>query len=419
MEVVRTINLIFTALFIICYAYQFCYLIIAVKKKPEEPQTGFYHRYAVVIAARNEEKVIGQLIESVRNQSYPSEMIDIFVVADNCTDSTARTARKAGAFVWERENPEQTGKGYALQYVFNKIMENHGDRYDGFFILDADNLLDENYISEMNKTFSCGYGVVTGYRNSKNPGSSWISTGYALHFMRESAHLNAPRMELKTACKVTGTGFLISREIVLRNNGWRHFLLTEDFEFTVDCILRGDKMGYCRNAVFYDEQPVSFKQSWDQRLRWAKGYLQVFKKYGGSLFRGIFGRDRNKFACFDMMMSVIPAITLTTVGLLLNITTACTALFIAGRPAAEVILSQAGTFGRTYMIFLFLGITITATQWDHLKCGNAKKIYGMLMFPFFMISYIPIAVYALLPGNTEWRPVRHDKAMTLRDIRAA
>ena len=93
-------------------------------------------------------------------------------------------------------------------------------------------------------------------------------------------------------------------------------LLTEDIEFTVHNILRGEKIGFCKNAVLYDEQPVLFSQSWCQRMRWAKGYLQVFKKYGAELFKGIF---RGDFSCFDMAMNIMPAVVLSVLCALINV----------------------------------------------------------------------------------------------------
>lgn len=120
------------------------------------------HRFAVVIAARNESAVIGGLIDSIHKQKYPRELLDIYVIADNCTDTTAQVAQDAGAYVYERFNRQLVGKGYALDYFFKQLMKEKKDRlYDGFFVFDADNLLDENYVYEMNKVFDSGYRVIT------------------------------------------------------------------------------------------------------------------------------------------------------------------------------------------------------------------------------------------------------------------
>lgn len=163
-----------------------------------------------------ENAVIGNLIKSIKAQNYPSELIDVVVVADNCTDNTAEIARSCGAIVYERFNKVLVGKGYALDYAFNKIKEDEGDytAYDGYFIFDADNVIDRNYVREMNKTFDQGYRVVTSYRNSKNFDTNWITSGYSLWFCREAKYLNNPRMILKTSCAVSGTGFLTSSEII-------------------------------------------------------------------------------------------------------------------------------------------------------------------------------------------------------------
>ena len=268
------------ALFFIFYAYQVVYALVPLfAKAPARGEPGM-RRYAVLIAARNEETVIARLIESIKDQDYPSELVSIFVVADNCTDSTAECARRAGAEVFERFDKVRAGKGYALSFLLARVHAEYGKEFDGYFVFDADNLLDRRYIGEMDRAFGPDCQIVTSCRNSKNYGDSWVSAGNALRFLYDSELLNRPRMLLGTACTVGGTGFLVGREALMRAGGWRFFLMSEDTEFTVSSVLAGEKIGYCPSAVFYDEQPVSFAQSWRQRRRWVRGYIQVFAKYG-------------------------------------------------------------------------------------------------------------------------------------------
>ena len=269
LQFVETLNMILMVFFTVCYSYQFFYAFYSLAKKPKEYRASKLHSYAVIISARNESRVVGNLIESIKKQNYPEELVDIYVVADNCTDNTAQVAKDAGAIVYERSNMLQRGKGYALDYIFKIIQASEDcDKYDGYFVFDADNLLDPNYIAEMNKVFDNGFRVITSYRNSKNYDTNWISSGYSLWFLREARYLNNARMMLGTSCAISGTGFLLHKEVIRKNGGWKHHLLTEDIEFSVDSVIHGEKIGYCGKAIIYDEQPTKFSQSWNQRLRW-------------------------------------------------------------------------------------------------------------------------------------------------------
>lgn len=211
----QILNAVMTALFLVCYAYQLCYIPVSlfgrildrrkkqgilVKEAVALSESVISDtRVAVLICARNEQNVISELISSIKLQDHPSELIKIFVVADNCTDKTAAIARSQGAYVWERFSSGKVGKGYALQFLLEKIDLSIGlDRFDSFLVMDADNLLEENFISEICKTYASGYDIVTSYRNSKNYGDNWISAGYSLWFLRESRFLNEARMRLGT-----------------------------------------------------------------------------------------------------------------------------------------------------------------------------------------------------------------------------
>lgn len=331
----RTVNALISALFFICYAYQFLYipLVLCKKRRPlSVPPTP--HRYAVLIAARNESAVIGGLLESLRQQTYDPALLTVFVAADNCTDGTAAIARQHGAVVYERFNHINVGKGYALDFLTQHIKADYPGGFDGYFVFDADNILAPDYIEKMNAVFSNGYEIVTSYRNSKNYADNWISAGYGLWFLRESRYLNGARMRLGSSAAVGGTGFLFSQRILDKTGGWRFYLLTEDIEFSVRHITDGETIAICEDAVLYDEQPTGFRQSCRQRLRWAKGYIQVFWYYGGRLLKGA---AKGSWSCFDMAMAIMPAFVLTCISILANVTLAAIGLAEArgcGSPCA-------------------------------------------------------------------------------------
>ena len=412
MQTVETINRIVMLLFFICYSYQFFYVAVSLLRRPKAaPEIEPKHRLAVLIAARNEQAVLGALLDSIAAQTYPTELLDVFVCADNCTDETAAVARAHGALVYERRNLARTGKGYALDYLLKNIQGRDRAAYDAYVVLDADNVLDPDFIRQIDRRHADGYEIVTCCRNSKNYGDNWISAGYALWFLRESRYLNEARMTLGTSCAVSGTGFLFSDAVLRRCGGWKYFLLTEDIEFTVDNVLRGEKVGYAEKAVLYDEQPTSFRQSWRQRLRWSKGYLQVFRRYGGALLRGIF---RGSFSCYDMAMNILPAAVLTGVSAAVNLGAAVWG-FAGGGSLAQLGLSVLRVLIGLYATVFVLGAITTVTEWKQIACPAGKKILYAFTFPLFMFTYIPICAASFF-ARAEWKPIRHERCLTLRQI---
>lgn len=397
--------------FTICYTYQLYYVFVVLTRKPKQLVAKKNHKFAVVISARNESAVIGQLIHSIKVQNYPSELIDVFVIADNCTDNTADVAREAGATVFPRFNSEQVGKGYALDYGFNVILSQYADRgYEAYFVFDADNVLDVNYFREMNKTFDNGAVASTSYRNSKNYDSNWISAGYAVWFLREAKFLNQARLTLNTSCAISGTGFFISAKVIERNGGWKWHLLTEDIEFSANSILEGERISYTPTAILYDEQPITFRDSWNQRFRWAKGFYQVFWHYGARLAKGVVTNPKgSRFACYDMLMTIAPGMLLTIISVTFNaiiIALAAAGMMSTGVMVASSVSSICFCL-MNYLVFMFMfGVLTTFVEWDSIHSTTAKKIRYMFTFPFFMLTYVPIALVALVK-KCNWKPIKH------------
>ena len=412
MQTVKMINLILMFLFFACYMYQFLYIPIAwmPRKKPRKDVP--LHRFAVLIAARNEETVIAHLLESIRDQSYPARFVKVFVVADNCTDRTAEIARRCGAEVYERKSSAHRGKGYALDFLLREMKIDGYTDFDAYLVFDADNLLDRDFILHMNETFSEGKEIITCYRNSKNYGDNWISAGNALCYLRESRYLNDARSRLGVSCSVTGTGFLFSKNILAsQGGGWPFHLLTEDSEFTMEHATHGRTFGYCADAVLYDEQTVRFSQSWAQRLRWSRGYLQVFRKYGARLVTGIF---RGSFSCYDMTMSIMPAAVLSVAGIAVNLGAAVLNVFRC-HDWSTLGTSVLQIMGNLCITVFILGAVTTISEWRRIRCPAWKKIAYIFTFPFFMLTYIPIVIESFFV-TPEWTPITHTRDMSIRQM---
>ena len=404
MQIFNTVNLCIGAIFALCYFYQIVYIFIAyiggIKHFPDAPPK----KYAILIAARNESAVIENLLASLAEQDYPKEFLKIFLVADNCTDNTAEIARAHGAIVYERFNKEERGKGYALNYLIKCIERDYKDDMpEAYIVFDADNTMEKNYITEMNKAHSAGYEVVTSYRNASNYGDGWRAAGQGMYFIRDARIMNLARMRIGSNTFVAGTGFLFSRELCERYGGWPFHCLTEDGEFTMHNAVNGARTGYCNDAVFYDEQAVDMKTSWNQRLRWCKGGLQIFRKYLSSLIKGIF--SKRALSCFDMTMCLTPAYFISISAVLINVVMTAV-LLILGVPPIPILLSLLRMILAAYGALFIFSVCVTVSDWKRLRASAFKKIVYMFTFPIFIFFFIPPAFVALFK-KVEWKAIRH------------
>ena len=139
--------------------------------------------------------------------------------------------------------------------------------------------------------------------------------------------------------------------------------------------------------------------------------MQVFRRYGKSLFRGIF---HGSFSCYDMTMNILPAAILSGVSILVNVGGAVWSFF-SGGSLGELGLSVLETLVTVYLTVFVLGGITTITEWRNIHTGAWKKIYYMFTFPPFMLTYIPVCVASFF-GKVEWKPIRHDRAVSIREL---
>jgi len=423
MNILQLVLTCLSVVFGLLYAYQVLFMIIGIfSKKKKFPEAKEQHTFAFLIAARNESKVIGNLINSIRNNDYPQDKIKIFIVADNCEDNTAELCRNLGCTVYERFNKEQVGKGYALNFLFKHIADEFPDyEPDAFFIFDADNVLTTNYISEMNKALDSGVKVCTSFRNSKNYGTNWLSAGSSLGFMRECRFLHRPKSVLKLSTHVSGTGFYISKDVMTFKDGWKYVTLTEDIEFSAANTLKGVKIGFCEDAVFFDEQPIKFKQTWKQRIRWAKGSLMGFSIFHASLSLEFlktldFNFYEYYFSRFFPVglyygLSFIASNVVTLISRILEVTNAhaIVSAFYFISPVLVALLT-------TYLGLLVDSVLATVLNWKHIKAPARKKILYMFTTPVFNFIFTIPVVFVALFKKVKWDPIEHTESITQEQL---
>lgn len=417
-KILQIINYIISTTMIVLYINQCLYILFSVFLKPRRyKHTENYHTYGYIICGKNESLVIGNLIDSIKKQDYPQDKIHIFVCADNCTDNTAQVARDAGAIVFERFDEKRKGKCYALDYTFQKIQNEYQDCHiEAYIIFDADNLVSKQFTKEMNRAYESGFKVATGFRDTKNFDKNWVSAGSSYMFYRECCQVHLVRSRFNTGTYVSGTGYLIDNSLV--KDGWKYNTLTEDIEFSADCACKGIKIGYVYDALFYDEQPETLKDSMKQRLRWCKGNNQVFQRYGGKLFIGLF--KKFSFQKWSMFTHTIPLPALSLLWVVLHQITGGVICAASGLPwnyyVSEVLVFAWYTFRSVLVTGYIDAIVLSFQTWKRNHCKWYKKIWYSFMFPIFLAVYLPITVIALFKRKIAWKPIVHTDSKTIDQV---
>ena len=381
----------------------FCSLI---KLKDKPLKINKDHKFMAVIPAHNEEAVVGNLVESLKAQNYPKDKYDIYVIADNCTDDTAKVAKEAGAIVLKRFDDLHRTKGFALDWFLKQKIEEDAD-YDAFCVFDADNIVDKDFLKNMNKKLCQGEEVVQGYRDIKNPTDSWISSGYAIFNWMMHRFYHLARYNLGLSALLNGTGFMVKFDLV-KPNGWKTITLTEDIEYSLMNIIDGRKVSWSTDAIVYDEQPITFKQSWTQRSRWTVGHLQCMKHYTKDLAEGV--AKHKTLMNFDglLYMFGIPVMLVTLLLLGVN-----TLLFMGNEMTTfDLVVSYAKYLASTFIVPIMIAIVIMKLDKRDIK----PMWFGLLCYPLFMGSWILINLKCIINPNTKWEKINHVRDIKIREV---
>lgn len=346
-------------------------------------------RFAIVIAARNEQAVIGRLVSSLLSQNYPKDLFDIYVVPNNCTDHTANAAFRAGANLLLCDDPVRQ-KGDALRQAFCQL---EGKGYDAFLVFDADNVVDGQYLQKTNDAFCAGARVVKGRHAALNPSVSWVSGCYDLYFAGFDLLFNQPRANGSLSAKLIGTGFAVHRTVLEQLGGWNTGTIAEDAEFSAQCAMAGIRICWAPDALTYDEEPSSFFVSLHQRKRWCSGVMQV----GRTMIPRLMGQKMSALR-WDMLLFFMTAQLQPVSALLLTV-------------SWHISIMESGFSFWNSLLMLMLywfGCTVFGAMLS-LLCRTKERHNwrAVALFPIFMASWVPLQVLALFKNTTHWREIRH------------
>lgn len=367
-------------------------------------------RFACLIPARNEEAVIGALVESLRAQNYPDALYDIYVIPNNCTDDTEEVARAAGAKIFRCFDPVRN-KGDALHeaiaWLLPRRSENHPHfpAYDAFCVFDADNVVDPCFLARMNDAMLAGARVAKARQYVKNPRDSWVAGCYALYFAMNDLFFSTSRASLGLSAKLVGTGFAVHRDVLERLGGWHTETIAEDAEFSAQCAALGERVWWVPDAVTYDEAPLSFRLSLTQRRRWCSGIMSTsirmiprLTHVSPSVNRAR-AADMMFFLCapFAQALSVVPPLLLAL------------GAAVQGMLAGWALLAALGLLGG--LCGALLG-AIALTLLVRPRC----TVLAVVLFPLFMASFLPLQIVSLLHPTTQWHAIRHERSMDMRQL---
>ena len=392
----------------IFWLYQIMISLCSLVKIKDRPlKLNKKHRFMAIIPAHNEEAVIANLVESLKKQNYDKELYDIYVIADNCTDNTAKVAKEAGAIVYERFDKTKKTKGYALNWFLQQKIEEDAP-YDALFVFDADNIVHPDFIKNMNKKLCQGEDVVQGYRDIKNPTDSWITAGYAIFYWTMHRFYHLARYNLGLSPLLNGTGFMVKFDVV-KPQGWDTKTLTEDIEFSLQRIIKGKRLGWATDAIVYDEQPVGFKQSWSQRSRWTVGHIQCIKEYTKQLAVAV--KEHKTMMNFDGFLYIIGSIPMFIITLILLATNF---LVYAGNGMTdlELIENIVKYLVPTFLLPIFTAVIVMLLDRRPIK----PMLKGLACYPLFMGSWLLINFKCLFKRETTWEKINHVRNIRIDDV---
>jgi Glycosyltransferases, probably involved in cell wall biogenesis len=392
------------------FIYILSQLIHRKRKMPFPPTPEKLNRYAVIGCAHNEAGVIDQLVKSLYATTYPKTKFDVYVICDNCTDNTAEVVRLAGGIAMERNDPDHRGKGFGLKWMFEYLDEQrqNGNEYDAYIVLDADNVVNEEYLDAINERMNEGYEILQTYLGCKNPRDTWISASYSYSYWVSNAVYQNAHSNIGLSAQMGGTGMVL-RPSVLDEIGWETDSLTEDLVLTARYVLiKNMSCCWVHEAKLYDEKPLKVIPSIRQRTRWMQGHMAAMFKFGPRLiWNGIKNFSMKQLDVgFYLMRPMLNMLMFA--GYIARI---CFTLFMPETMDVSFIMTANSS------ILLLLGYF--TLQFYVLFCENYGRYIPTFVLQFvFSFTWYPAILRGLIKRNERyWVSTVHTRSIAVTDIK--
>lgn len=402
LTIINNIVLIFIG---IPFMLQFLYMFLFWLPKKKFPVSEHKNKICVLIPAHNEEDVIFDTVKRLFDkQQYPKENFDVYVVAHNCDDNTAKLAEEAGAkvFVLNDPDPKHRIASYALKHGYEQILAT-GIEYDFSIRLDADNHINDNFFSLMNDAFNAGCKIARPYESALNMKQNLFTKACGLYYTFDSRFSSRVRERLHIDAHVNGPGSMVDFQIIKNIGGYDTTSITEDTEFCFKRMLEGHRCHFVEDAVVYEDLPSTFKDTFNRNKRIAAGNIRLLGKYTPKMLWNSIKQFRFSFIeqILTYMFNIICVILCTwipfyyifdVVYLLSNglLTDAQALSFGLNSPGLYSQLTLVGIILLVLFIIAGIGQGALLVALDYKKLGANKRrelMDGALLFPAFTVVY--------------------------------
>ncbi|WP_293866563.1 glycosyltransferase family 2 protein [uncultured Alsobacter sp.] len=231
-------------------------------------------RLVILVPAHNEASQLPLLAKSLAKQTLPTQNFTVHVVADNCTDATAKIGRQAGFTVHERSDAGLRGKGHALDWLIKRIDPTN---VSAFVFIDADSQVSPNFLERIGWQFAIGARAVQVFYGVADPEASWSKAARAAAMLLVNGLRPLGRSNLGGSAGVKGTGMAFAPDL-LRGHSWGS-LLAEDAAFHLDLVLQGERVIFDDTATVMAHVPASLEGAQVQNKRWEAGRLELVRTY--------------------------------------------------------------------------------------------------------------------------------------------
>ncbi len=367
-------------------------------RKPLYKRATAKRRISVIIPARNESKIIGDLFASLQKQTYDPACFEINVIIKDENDPTRALAEAIGANVFVV--PGQTCKGDALDGYFKALSKEELASFEAFVIVDADALLAPDYLAELNNALEHDYDIyltrkfAKNYLGDKNH-RSVFSNCSALTWPIIDDMGNLYRMQKDMPLNLCGQGMMLRRRVIEELGGWPYRTLTEDYELKVDSLLHGFTSMFYPYAVIYTEEALRHKENYTRRIRWLTGYSQCDKIYKERVREQAKRRGKLTSGEREYFFGIVPLLifavaTIVTIIIGIGLSTYYAVMHIPAWFYSSWLLVFMPFWIMYSLLFLF-GVLAMLSDREAFRALSAGERIGMLLYnPFYLLEYIPL-----------------------------